>query len=242
MEASWEPLSKNLKILVSASHRFNTDTLLLADFSMPRPGERCADLGSGCGTIPLLWCHRSSPGAVLAVELQPEAVDLMARSLRENSLEDKITLRQGDIRDYKAVLPHQGLGLIACNPPYYPAGAGLRGDNPQRTAARHGESLTLGDLAQAARYGLKYSGRLCLCLPVFRLAEAVGVFSGKGLEPKRLRLVQERPGKAPYLFLMECRLGGKPGLTAEPTLLLQGEDGAFSPEMTEIYGDYAQHP
>lgn len=237
----WEPLGQKLKVLVSSTHRFNTDTLLLADFSLPRPGQRCADLGCGCGTISLLWCGRGSPAHVTAVELQPDAAALAERSAAENGLGEKITVVRGDARNYKALLPHQGLDRIACNPPYFPAGAGLPSADPCRRQARHSETLTLEELGQAARFGLKFGGGLCVCLPVFRMAEAFNLFGGMGLEPKRLRLVQQRPDKAPYLFLLECRLGGKHGLTAEPTLILQGEDGSFTGEMMEIYGDYTQY-
>ena len=53
--ARWEPLSSACRALVTREHSFTTDTLLLADFSLPRRGEVCADLGTGCGAIPLLW-------------------------------------------------------------------------------------------------------------------------------------------------------------------------------------------
>lgn len=238
MEPHWEPLGKGLKVLVNNHHRFNTDTLLLADFSMPRPGQHCADLGCGCGTISLLWCGRSTPGLIYAVELQADAAALAERSVRANALEARISLIQGDLRDYKALLPHQGLDLAACNPPYFPPQSGLRGEIPQRALARHGEDFSLEDLALAARYSLKCGGRLCLCLPSFRLAEAAALFRAHGLEPKRLRLVQSQTEKSPYLFLMECRSGGKPGLQVEPVLILREKTGEFTPEMKQIYGDY----
>ena len=59
------------------------------------------------------------------------------------------------------------------------------------------------------------------------------------LEPKRLRLVQQRPSKAPKLFLLEGRRGGKRGfLDVLPTLLIEDESGGFSQEMMDIYGIY----
>lgn len=234
----WEPLGRELKVLVNERHRFNTDTLLLAHFSLPRPRERCADIGSGCGAIPLLWCARGEPWHVTALELQEEAAGLLRRSVRENGLEERIAVLQGDVRDYKALLPHQGLERMACNPPYFPAGSGAQSRKGGRALARHEGALTLEALAQCARYALKTGGRLCFCLPVGRLAEAAGVFHAYGLEPKRLRLVQLDQSRPPYLFLMECRRGGKPGLQAEPTLFLRNEAGEESQELREIYGDY----
>lgn len=234
----WEPLGKQLKVLVNDHHRFNTDTLLLAHFSTPRPKEHCADIGSGCGAVPLLWCTRGEPGSVTAIELQTEAVSLLRCSVRENGMEGRITVQQGDARDYKTLLPHQGLDRMACNPPYFPIGSGAQNQNEDRALARHEEALTLEDLAQCARYALKTGGRLCFCLSAARLTEAVEVFHGYGLEPKRMRLVQLDQSHPPYLFLMECRRGGKPGLQIAPALLLRDEAGADSGELVKIYGDY----
>ena len=66
------------------------------------------------------------------------------------------------------------------------------------------------------------------------------MLSAAGLEPKRLRLVQHRVQKAPSLFLLEARRGGKTGLTVEPVLLLEEETGACTAEMKAIYGEYGE--
>ena len=60
-----------------------------------------------------------------------------------------------------------------------------------------------------------------------------------GIEPKRLRLVQQRKNKAPKLFLIEGKKGGRSGgLVVNDTLLIEDESGGLSDEMIEIYGDY----
>lgn len=238
-QASWEPLAPGCQVLVTREHGFSTDTLLLAAFSQPRRGERCADLGTGCGTIPLLWRARGEPGPILAVELQPQAAEQARRSVERSGYNGHIQVVEGDVRDYKALLPCQGLDRVACNPPYTLPGAGAASPDPQRRAARQGDCFSLEDLAQAARYSLKHRGRLCLCLPVRRLAEALALFSRFDLEPKLLRLVQQRRDKAPYLFLLECRRGGRPGgLEAAPTLLLEEDGGGPTRELLEVYGSY----
>lgn len=231
----WEPLGGSCRVLVTPEHGFTTDTLLLAHFSLPQKGERCGDFGTGCGVIPLRWKLRGNPGKILAVELQEEAAALARQSVLENGFSEAIQVIEGDLRDYKAFLPHQGLELIACNPPYYPIGHGALG-NGARSTARHSETLTLSDAAHAARYALGWGGRLCVCLPTERLTDALETFRQNELEPKRLRLVQSAPEKAPYLFLLELRRGGKPGLSAEPTLILTDARGSFTKEMQEIYG------
>lgn len=235
----FEPLGKNCRVLVSDEHRFNTDTLLLADFSMPRHNEVCADIGTGCGTIPLLWRARGKLSSVTAVEIQSDAAALAERSVQENGFSGEIKVVCGDAKNYKEIFIHQSLDLMACNPPYFVLGSGFLSEGTRKTA-RHEEELTLEALAGAAKFALKHGGRLCICLPVDRMAEAMAVFRANGLEPKRLRLVQSVPGKPPYLFLLECRRGGKTGLTAEPALILKNSDGTPTPELNEIYGDYLE--
>lgn len=240
-EARWEPLGKGCRVLVTKEHGFTTDTLLLADFSLPGKGKACADFGTGCGTIPLLWKLRGEPGPVYGVELQEQGVRQARRSVEENGFSREITVLHGDVREIKRLFSHQQLDLIACNPPYQAAGAGLVNENAQRRTARHGETLTLKELACSARYALKQGGRLCLCLRTERLAEAMAVFRETGLEPKRLRLVQQRAGKAPYLFLLECRSGGRSGITVEPVLFLEDGVGKPSAELERIYGNYREN-
>lgn len=240
MEKRWETLAKGYGVWVTKEHGFNMDTLLLADFAMPGKGEVCGDFGTGCGTIPMLWAIRGRPGAVWGIEIQEDGARLAGESANRNGLGEVVKVLRGDVREIKSLLGAESLDLVACNPPYQRAGAGLASPKAARAAARVDGSLTLEELAGAARYALRFGGRLCICLRVQRLAQAMGVFSSAGLEPKRLRLVQQRAGKAPYLFLLECRKGGRSGLEMEPVLLVEGPGGGMSEELMKIYGEYRE--
>ena len=57
----------------------------------------------------------------------------------------------------------------------------------------------------------------------------------QGLEAKRLRFVQHTAGSAPSLLLLECRRGGKPGLTMAPPVLLRLPDGSEAPDSRRAY-------
>lgn len=239
--ARWEPISRHGRVLVTREHGFNTDTILLADFAAPKRREACADFGTGCGLIPLLWQIRHEPAKIWGVELQEQAVLQAQRSVEENGFAGRVDILHGDVRQIRALFPAEVLDLVACNPPYQALGTGIvNADAPRRTA-RHEETLTLRELASSAAFALRFGGRLCICQRPERLADAAAVFREAGLEPKRLRLVQQRAGKAPSLFLMECRKGGKPGLRVEPVLFLEGENGASSAELEKIYGDYREN-
>ena len=155
-------------------------------------------------------------------------------------LSQLISVVQGDIRDLPSIPGMEDLHLISCNPPYQAAGAGIPSQGQQEQLARHEFTCTLEDVARVARRRLRWGGRLCICQRPQRLADAMVVFREYGLEPKRLRLVQQRPEKAPFLFLLEARRGGNPGLVVEPTLFIEGTQEGLSPEMAAIYGEYRQ--
>ena len=58
-----------------------------------------------------------------------------------------------------------------------------------------------------------------------------------GIEPKVLREVIQRKGKAAWLVLLEGKVGAKPGMEIMPPLFVE-ENGELSDEMMQIYGDY----
>mgnify|MGYP000948404685 CR=1 FL=1 len=232
-----EPLWKGVSVIVGAGHTFGTDTVLLAAFSLPKAGEVCADFGTGCGAIPLLWCARSRPKAVYAVEIQPFACDMARRSVRRNRLDETIHVAEGDIRDLRAnaAVPH-GLDLIACNPPYQAAGTGIPSRADGKRIARHEVFGGFSDLAGTAAAFLRWGGRFCCCMRPARLCDTLLALRAAGLEPKRLRFVQQRESAAPFLFLLQAGRGGKPGMEVAPALLVERESGGFSDEMLRIYG------
>jgi len=235
-----EPLSRDANVIVSSGHRFNTDTILLAAFSTPRDGEICADFGTGCGTIPLIWCGRTKPKEVYAIELQEDACDMARRSVAFNHLTDVIHVVNCDMKELRAggaVIPRP-LDLIACNPPYKAEGTGLKNPSEGLRIARHEVACSFSDIAASASSLLRWGGRFCCCLRPERLCDALFVLRNAGVEPKRLRFVQQRQGKAPSLFLLQANRGGKPGMVVEPVLFIEEESGGYTEEMKQIYGDY----
>lgn len=234
-----EPLSRDYSVIVSQSHCFNTDTILLAAFSAPRAEEICADLGTGCGAIPLIWCAKAKPRKVYALEIQEEACAMARRSAEYNRLCETVEVVHGDIREIrKSGLPAGAFGTVSCNPPYKTDGAGAQNPDEALRVARHETACRFEDIAKAAAYLLRFGGRFFCCMRPERLCGTMLSLKSAGLEPKRLRFVQQRPDKPPSLFLLQANRGGKPGLTVDPVLLIE-DNGGFSEEMKQIYGEYA---
>lgn len=238
-----EPLGQGVEVYVSDRHHFTTDTILLAHFSAVKGGERITELGTGCGTIPLLLIRDVQPQSINAIDIQDEAIDLLEQSIAHN-LSRGVTrvglIRpiRGDIREIRSLLPAGEQDLVICNPPYKLPGSGLINPDAAKGAARHEVACTLDDICAAAAWLLRFGGRLTMCQRPERLTDVLGAMRAHGIEPKRLRLVQGRPGKAPKLFLIEGKRGARPGyMDILPTLMIEDKNG-FTREMREIYASY----
>ena len=236
----FEQLAPHLRLWISPAHKFGTDAFLLSDFAAARRKDTVCDLCAGCGIVGALWFRdpMQAPKRVYAVELMPQAVAQMQCSVEQGGLPaDRFIPICADLRDragLDALIPPTGLDLVTCNPPYTKQGGGILSETLTDQAARHEMFCRMEDVCAAAARLLRYGGRLCLCQRPERLADAVCAMRDAGLEPKRLRLVQQRPDTAPWLFLLEGRKGGNPGMTVLPPLVVEGATG-FSAEMLRIY-------
>lgn len=236
-----EPLGGGISVIVSDENHFSTDTVLLADFAAPKKHENVVEFGAGCGTISLIWCRGAAPKHITAVEIQSEAADMMKRSVALNGLEDTVSVVNADLRELGGVIPAGSADLVVMNPPYKIGGGGIVNGAPQKRIARHETECTFDDVTKSAAALLRYGGRLCVCQRPERLTDVLLSMRSAGIEPKRIRLVQQRQGKAPKLFLAEGKRGGRPGgLVTLPTLMIEDGSFNFSEEMISIYGEYKE--
>ncbi len=216
--------------------RFGTDAVLLSDFAHLRAGDKVADLGSGTGVLCLLMAAREKRCVFDAIELQGGMADMAGRSVSLNGLEDRIRVHALDMREAARALGYSRHTLVVCNPPYSPAGTALTSADDSTRMARHGGDLTLADVAQSGAKLLKNGGRMALVYPAPRALELMNALEKAGLAPKRVRIIQDRPGAAPKLILLDAVKGGGSMLHFLPPLVLREESGAWSEEWHRIYG------
>lgn len=233
-----EDLAKNLKIFVSEAHIFTSDAIVLADFCAPRHKDKCCDLGTGNGIIPLLWLRDFQPKEIVGVELSESAVTLLNKTLSYNNIEGKITPVHCDLRELKGVLPNEYYDIVSINPPYKKLGTGIVNEGEDYKNARHEFNCTLTDAACAASKLLKFGGRFCICQRPERLPDIFEAMRKFKIEPKSMREVIQRIGKEPSLVLVEGKKGSAPGFRINPPLILEDENGNYTPEAEELFNSY----
>ena len=233
-----EALATNLNIYVSEAHIFTSDAIVLASFCAPRHKDKCCDLGTGNGIIPLLWHRDFSPKEIVGVELSESAVELFTKTLTENNLADKIKLIHSDLRKLKGVLPNEYYDIVSINPPYKKLGTGIVNEGKDYKNARHEFTCTLEDCSRAAAQLLKFGGRFCICQRPERLPDIFESMRKFKIEPKSMREVIQREGKEPSLVLVEGKKGSAPGFRISAPLILENADGDYTEEAKELFLSY----
>lgn len=228
-----EILDNGTRVLTAPGAAFGTDALLLARFAPPRRDEQALDLCSGCGIVALCWHDMGHRGSCTALELDPAASSLCGAAVAENGPDAAhITPVCADLRQFCLPGPERGqFDLVACNPPYFHGGP--QSPAARRATARHDDTCTLTALAECAARALRHGGRLALCQRPERLAEVCAVLSAAGLEPKRLALVKNKGGDRPWLFLLQARKGGRPGLEFLPDVLIENGAALYGASRTK---------
>lgn len=237
-EERTEKLAENLHIYVSDAHIFTSDAIILADFCAPRHKDKCCDLGTGNGIIPLLWFRDFQPQETVGVELSENAVKLLNKTLELNGLQDAITPICCDLRKIKGVLPNEYYDLVSINPPYKKLGTGIVNDGEDYKNARHEFTCTLEDAAKAASYLLKFGGRFCICQRPERLPDIFAAMRKFKIEPKSMREVIQRTGKEPSLVLIEGKKGSASGFRIHPPLVIEDVRGNYTKEAEELFLSY----
>ncbi len=229
-----EILGNDIGVIVSDEHTFGTDAMLLADFAKPKKADLACDLGTGCGIIPLLWLRDGKCSKIYGVEIQPQGIRQLERSVTANAIENKLFPVCSDLRELKGKLDFGVFDLVTMNPPYNKENSGIISEKQNEQIARHETACNFEDICLTASKLLKFGGRFAICIRPERLFEMMQTMADNKLEPKRLRFVKSRADEKPWLCLIEARLGGKSGLTVEKDFVLYKDKDSYTDEMNSI--------
>ncbi len=229
----FELLENNIKICVTKEHTFGTDAFLLADFAKPRHKDLVCDLGTGCGIIPVFMQIKFSPSLVYGIDIQKQAIEQFEHTIEINNL-DRLIPVCADLKELWDGYPGNMLDVVTCNPPYKAVNSGCETKSEAQKIARHEIMCNIEDVCRSASKLLKSGGRLCMCNRPERLADVIAAMKSNNIEPKELRFVSKTPADAPWLFLIEGKLGSKPFMKVLPQLYINGNNG-YSDELLSVY-------
>ena len=215
---------------------FGMDAVLLSGFAHAKTGDHVLDLGTGTGIIPILMEAKTEAEKLVGLEIQPDSADMALRSVHLNSLQDKIEIITGDIKEASNLFPKSSFDVITSNPPYMIGQHGLVNPHNEKAIARHEILCTLEDVISQAAALLKPGGNFFLVHRPFRLVEIMNLLTKYHLEPKRMQLVYPYIDKEPNMVLVEANRGGKSRLTVEKPLIVYESKDKYTNEIYDIYG------
>jgi tRNA1(Val) A37 N6-methylase TrmN6 len=216
--------------------RFGVDAVLLANFSKVKKGMKVVDLCTGTGIVPFLLAGKTEASFITGIEIQEEMVEMAARSVSVNNLEERLSFIHGDLKDQKLLKTVEKADVVTVNPPYKLKDSGILNPQDKNAIARHEVLATLEDVIIASRILLKDNGRLYMVHRPERLADILCTMRKHKIEPKRIRMVHPNTKKAPNIVLVEGQRDGGAFLKWEPPLYVYKDEGGYSEEIDRIYG------
>lgn len=223
-------------------HRFSTDDLLTAWYgtSWAPSASRVLDLGSGIGSVGMIAAWRLTGARFVTIEAQAESVRLAKKSAAYNGLLGRYDVRHADFREADAVAADERFELVLASPPYFPVGAGIEGDHPQKVACRFELRGDITDYARVAAEHLEGGGFFACVYPDERREWLESAARAAALTIVRRRPVVFREGEAPLVSLFGMMRAGdlpEPMRTrtwVEAPLVIRTTDGAVHPEYAAL--------
>ena len=202
-------------------YRFTSDSVLLSRFAKWKKGDVVADFCAGSGIVGFHFyaLNRTKAPAmpVTLFEMQDSLCALAKKTAAYNGFEN-FEVAQGKLQDLPKEY-NEKFSLILCNPPYEKAGTGFENDDYEKAICRKEITLTLKEIARAAKRALKFGGRLCMLHRADRLAEVCYTLHEEQIEVKKIQFVGGRDAAKPYLVMVEGVKGGKPACEILETIV-----------------------
>lgn len=215
--------------------RFGIDAVLLANFAKVKRGGTVIDFCTGTGIVPFIIKGKSQCGLIRGIEIQDEFAEMAQRSSKYNNFEDEVKFIKGDLKDKELLKSLGRVDVVTVNPPYKLHKAGIQNELDKLTIARHEVCCNLDDVIAAARAVLKDNGRMYMVHRPERLADIFCTMRKYKIEPKRVRFIHPKPGKAPNIVLVEGQRDGGSFLKFEDPIYVHMEDNSYSKEIDQIY-------
>jgi tRNA1Val (adenine37-N6)-methyltransferase len=217
-------------------YRFSLDALLLAEFVRMPSRAVVADLGTGCGVIPLVLARRSPDASFVAIENNPDMAVLAGENVQTNGLDGRIEIVVDDILNVRPRFPVSSFDAVVSNPPFRSPHSGKTSPHAGRDTARHESTAGLADFLAAAKYLVKPAGRIFFIYPPSRLTEFIRCAGELKLAMLRLRMIHGTAQAVAKMFLVELAKGSRGDVTVEPPLIVHDQLGGYSGEVARILG------
>lgn len=220
---------------------YGVDAVILANFAAKHcKGEpqSVVDLGTGTGVIPLILSHKTKAKNIIGVEVQKPSFERAKRNIKLNSLEERLSIINGDVKDIGEIWGRDLKGtvdVVVANPPYFKSGSSITNGHDAKAMARHETTAGLEEFLSCAAYLLKLKGDFFMVHRPSRLADICYFGRTAGLEPKEMIFVSPTEGETPNILLIHMVKGAGSELKILPHLYVYDKHGEYTEDLLEAY-------
>lgn len=216
---------------------FGIDSVLLANFAANDMKKKLsiADLGTGTGVLSLLVSKKADAKHIVAFEKQAAVADMAKRSIKLNSLESIIDVKNIDIIDLIETSEYKNaFDVVITNPPYKKEGTGIYSENDAKQISRYESSVGIYNWVKVSRMILKDKGTMYMVYRPERLSELFEAFAKNNIEPKTIKFVHSKIDENSKLVLVKAIKGANKFLIVDKPMIIYNEDGTYTKELLEF--------
>ena len=202
-----------------------------------KSGSVGLDLGTGTGIISILLAAKTNLNKIIGIEVQKDIANMAKRSIRLNNLQDKIEIKNIDIRDIeqKSLIERGKFDFVVTNPPYKKQDTGKTNKNEYKYLSRHETTANLETFIKVTKIVLKDKGSIYMVHRPDRLVDILELMRKYKIEPKKIRFVYSTIEKNPVLVLIKGVKNAMPFLKIEKPLIIYNSKGEYTDEIYKIY-------
>ena len=212
-------------------HRYSLDDVLTAWEAARLGTTRHVDLGCGIGSVLLMVAYKNPEATAVGIEAQEMSFELAQRNVSRNSLDERVELFRGDLRDPEWVHRIGQFDLVTGTPPYMPPGTSTPSPDPQKRFARVEMRGGVEAYVEAASRLVTDEGRVVVCADARHPERVEGPAAEHGLVVLRRRDAVPREGKGALFTVWTLARDGE-RRDAEPFVARSAEG-----ERTQAYLD-----
>ncbi len=214
-----------------SAHKVGTDGVLLGAWADVNNVSRILDVGTGSGVIALMMAQRTMPHVLVdAIDISLKDCEQAKENVEASPWPKNICVKNTALQKLKAS-PYD---LIISNPPFFIDSA--KPPTPDRTRARHTETLPPEELLFHAKRLLSPQGKLCLILPVVEAKKFIALAENTMWHCTRLCEFRARASKPVERSLFELRLHKE--VIRKESLILYGNNGEWSDGYKNLTKDF----
>ena len=216
---------KGLKIIQDKNlYTFTSDSVVLANFVKTKASDVAVEIGAGSGVISILVQAKNNLKHITAFEIQPCMAELCQKNIKLNNLQEKITLVQDDVKNFKKYLGAASVDVVFSNPPFYKATNFKQSE--VKKIAKEDVCLPVEVLASTVSKMLKDGGSFYCVYSAERVVELATELQKNNLTTKEMFFTENGKGEVNLVALKAVK-GGKHGCKILPNLVRNDADGKY---------------